>query len=174
MAVFALVAAACGSDDPPATTDSAPDATEPAVAETEAAESEATESEATEPTTEPVATEATDDGGSDAAEPGATEPEATDDGDGESADTGPDRKEAFPELGPPTGEPMRIGLVNTEGTPGLDFPDLRLIVESGVEYLNQHGGIGGRPIELRTCVAAGSPETSRRAAKSSSGQTSSS
>jgi branched-chain amino acid transport system substrate-binding protein len=65
----------------------------------------------------------------------------------------------------PIGEPFGLGLVNTEGVPGLDFPEIRTDVEAVVEYLNSHGGIGGRPIELKTCVAAGSPESSQACAQ---------
>lgn len=71
----------------------------------------------------------------------------------------------FPTLGPPTGEPMRIGLVNTEGSPGLDFPEIRRTIESAVDYLNQHGGMGGRPIELEVCIVTGAPETSQACAQ---------
>jgi branched-chain amino acid transport system substrate-binding protein len=75
----------------------------------------------------------------------------------------------FPSLGPPTGEPMRVGLVNTEGTPGLDFPDIRLAISGAVDYLNEHGGYGGRPIDLEICTAAGSPETSQACAQELTG-----
>ena len=80
--------------------------------------------------------------------------------------TGPtDLASAFPDLAPPTGEPIVLGFVNTEGTPGLDFPEMRLDVAGAIDYLNLHGGLGGRPIELETCVAKGSPETSQACAQ---------
>ena len=69
------------------------------------------------------------------------------------------------DMGPATGEPMRVGLVNTEGVPGLDFPDIRENIEATVAYLNEHGGFGGRPVELTTCAAKGSPETSQACAQ---------
>ncbi|HEX9259304.1 MAG TPA: ABC transporter substrate-binding protein [Acidimicrobiales bacterium] len=72
---------------------------------------------------------------------------------------------AFPTLGAPTGKQMVVGLVNTEGTPGLDFPDIRLAAAGTIDYLNKHGGIGGRPVKLETCVAKGSPETSQACAQ---------
>lgn len=72
---------------------------------------------------------------------------------------------AFPNLAPPTGAPMVIGLVNTEGTPGLDFPDIRIDVSAAVDYLNKHGGMGGRTIKLETCAGKGSPETSQACAQ---------
>ncbi|MCU0260558.1 MAG: ABC transporter substrate-binding protein [Ilumatobacteraceae bacterium] len=147
MVVLALVAGACGGDDD----DDGADTTD---APTEATAAPATEAptDATEPpadtatvTTEPATTE-----------PASTEPPT----DGEA-----DPYVAFPDLGPPTGEPIVVGLVNTEGAPGLDFPDIRLAIEGSVDYLNEHGGIGGRPITLETCVAAGSPETSQACAQ---------
>jgi branched-chain amino acid transport system substrate-binding protein len=55
--------------------------------------------------------------------------------------------------------------VNTEGSPGLDFPEIRLTIQSAVDYLNQHGGIGGRPIQLQVCTADGGPESSQSCAQ---------
>jgi branched-chain amino acid transport system substrate-binding protein len=60
---------------------------------------------------------------------------------------------------------MLIGLVNTEGTPGLDFPEIRVDIEAAVDYLNQHGGMGGRPIKIENCTVKGSPETSQACAQ---------
>ena len=71
----------------------------------------------------------------------------------------------FPTLDAPAGEPMVVGLVNTEGVPGLDFPDIREAIEGGVDYLGQHGGFGDRPIQLETCIAKGSPESSQQCAQ---------
>jgi ABC-type branched-subunit amino acid transport system substrate-binding protein len=76
-----------------------------------------------------------------------------------------DFAKAFPTLGPTTGQRITIGLVNTEGTPGLDFPEMRLNIAGAVDYLNLHGGFGGRPIKLETCTAKGSPETSQACAQ---------
>jgi ABC-type branched-subunit amino acid transport system substrate-binding protein len=77
----------------------------------------------------------------------------------------PDFAKAFPTLGPPTGQRITLGLVNTEGTPGLDFPEMRLNIAGAIDYLNLHGGFGGRPIKLETCTAKGSPETSQACAQ---------
>jgi branched-chain amino acid transport system substrate-binding protein len=71
----------------------------------------------------------------------------------------------FPDLPAPTGDPVTIGLVNTEGVPGLDFPGFRVDIQAGVDYLNEHGGFGGRPITLETCTAQASPETSQACAQ---------
>ncbi len=76
----------------------------------------------------------------------------------------------FPTLGPPTGEEIVIGLVNTEGTPGLDFPDIRIDIQAAVDYVNQHGGMGGRPIRIENCTAKGSPETSQACAQEMAGK----
>ena len=74
---------------------------------------------------------------------------------GEATDT------TVPASDAPTGVEMKIGLVNTEGTPGLDFPDIRRFMSATIDYLNLHGGMGNRPMKLETCVAKGSPETSQ-------------
>jgi branched-chain amino acid transport system substrate-binding protein len=84
--------------------------------------------------------------------------------------TGDDEFSVFPSLPPATGEPMTVGLVNTEGTPGLDFPDIRLAVSEAFDYLNEHGGVGGRPVTLETCTANGSPETSQACAQELTGK----
>ena len=72
--------------------------------------------------------------------------------------------------GPATGDPFVIGMVNTEGTPGLDFPDIRKFALGSADYLNQHGGFAGRPIKLETCIAKGSPETSQACAQELAGK----
>ena len=76
----------------------------------------------------------------------------------------------FPTLAPPTGEEMVIGLVNSEGTPGLDFPEIRVDIEAAVDYLNQHGGMGGRPIKLESCATKASPESSQACAQELAGK----
>ena len=72
---------------------------------------------------------------------------------------------ATDEAGPPTGPEMLVGMVNTEGTPGLDFPDIRRFAEAAFDYMNQHGGFGNRPVKLESCIAKGSPETSQACAQ---------
>ena len=147
---LAVVAAACGGIDDGDSGGTAPAATEPATVVTDA------------PTTEPTTDAPTTD-------PMTTDPMTTDPMTTEPATTEPvteaDPYVVFPELAPPTGEPMVIGLSNIEGAPGLDFPDVREAIEGGVEYLNQHGGLGGRPIVLETCIANGSPESSQACAQ---------
>ena len=140
LAVLSLVAAGCGSDggssEPVAPEPSATDA--PAVSEAPVA------TDVPESTDAPSATDA----------PETSDPESEDDFTARVA-----------EMAPPTGEPMRIGLVNTEGVPGLDLADIRVDIEATFAYLNEHGGMGGRPVELATCAAKGSPETSQACAQ---------
>jgi len=76
----------------------------------------------------------------------------------------------FQSLGPATGDPIVIGMVNTEGTPGLDFPEMRTDTDLAVTYLNEHGGMGGRSVQIEHCAAAGSPETSQACAQELSGK----
>ena len=110
-----------------------------------------------------------DDGGS--SEPDATQAPAPTDTDAPadtgSGDTTAPAETSAPadELGPPTGPEMVVGMVNTEGGAGLDFPDIRRFIEAAVEYTNEHGGLGNRPIKLETCIANGSPETSQACAQ---------
>ena len=89
----------------------------------------------------------------------STEAPTTDAGEGTASSA------IFPTLDPPTGEPIKVGLVNTEGSPGLDFPEIRRTIESASDYLNLHGGMGGRPIELETCTVDGAPESSQSCAQ---------
>jgi branched-chain amino acid transport system substrate-binding protein len=143
LTVLALVAAACGSDDSDSSSDTAaPAGTEAAVEDTTAA-------------TEPADTAPTD-----------TEP----------ADTAPTDTEApaddggFLALDPPTGDPIVLGMVNTEGSPGLDFPEISSSTQAAVDFLNNHGGLGDHPIEFEVCTAAGSPETSQACAQELAGK----
>jgi len=137
---LSLVATACSSDGD----ESEPSAAPPPETEAPDVTEAPTATEAPDSTEAPTATEA----------PDSTDVEAEDEFTARVA-----------EMGPPTGEPMRIGLVNTEGVPGLDFPDIRENIEATFAYLNEHGGMGGRPTELTSCAAKGSPETSQACAQ---------
>jgi hypothetical protein len=139
-----LGAVACSSDDDASPTDTG----EVTVAQDTAAPATEGEGTAEPPTTDSAPTSEAED------TVASTEPEAAGSG-------ATDTSAAFPDLEPPTGEEFVIGLVNTEGTPGLDFPDIRIYTQAAADYLNQHGGMGGRPIRLEHCAAAGSPETSQ-------------
>jgi hypothetical protein len=146
LVALALVAGACDDGDEPATA--------PPTSISDAPQETA-------PVTDP-----------DPGEPSATDavPDDTLTADPDEDEADDDPKAVFPTLAPPSGEPIVLGLVNTEGTPGLDFPDIRLAIAGAVDYLNQHGGIGGRPIEIVNCTATGSPETSQACAQDVTGK----
>jgi branched-chain amino acid transport system substrate-binding protein len=61
---------------------------------------------------------------------------------------------------PLTGDPVRIGFINSEGG-AFSVPELRVGSEVAEELVNtQLGGIGGRPLEVIRCATDGSPEAS--------------
>lgn len=65
-----------------------------------------------------------------------------------------------------TGTPIRIGMINQEDTPLGSFPELRLAVEAGVEWINTElGGVDGHPLELRPCITNFSVERSQACAQ---------
>jgi branched-chain amino acid transport system substrate-binding protein len=70
---------------------------------------------------------------------------------------------------PASGEPFLVGVVNTEGVPGLDYPEFRQSFEAAAEYANTIGGIAGRPVELVSCIAKASPESSQACAQQMAG-----
>ncbi|MFK8023068.1 MAG: ABC transporter substrate-binding protein [Ilumatobacter sp.] len=151
-----VLVAACASGSDTSTSDSAPPEAGAEVAEPEPA-----------PEGDDVAT-------TDATSPADTEPAEPEADDAESesaeADEPTENSDDFGSRGPATGEPILIGMVNTEGTPGLDFPEMRTDTDLAIEYLNGHGGMGGRPVEIEHCTAAGSPETSQACAQELTGK----
>ncbi|HET6665625.1 MAG TPA: ABC transporter substrate-binding protein [Acidimicrobiales bacterium] len=61
---------------------------------------------------------------------------------------------------PLTGDPVRIGFINSEGG-AFSVPELRVGSEVAEDLVNtQLGGIGGRPLEVIRCATDGSPEAS--------------
>ena len=160
LVAVALSATACGSDDdggdaadtdPPADTETPPNSETPSDSETP-------------PDTEAPADSETPPDSEAPADSGASAGSA----DGAGSDTG--ASAIFSDLGPPEGDPLKVALVNTEGAPGLDFPDIRINVGATFDYLNEHGGYGGRPLELVDCPANGSPESSQACAQEVVGQ----
>ncbi len=142
LTVLALVAASCGSDSDSSSDSVAPAGTDAAVEETVADTAPAD--------TEPAGTE-----------PAGTEPTGTD---------APAGGEGFIALPPPDGDPIVVGMVNTEGSPGLDFPEISIATQAAADFLNEHGGMGGRPIEMEFCQANGAPETSQACAQELAGK----
>jgi branched-chain amino acid transport system substrate-binding protein len=70
----------------------------------------------------------------------------------------------------PDGDEIVVGMVNTEGSPGLDFPEISTSTQAAADFLNEHGGLGGRPIKMEFCKANGSPETSQACAQELAGK----
>ncbi len=148
---FALVAAACGSDDD-GDAESDTDTTEAAAEADEApAETEAAEEEAEADTAEEEAE-------SDEAESETTEAME----EGEATEGGEEEAESFEE---PTGEPFRIGVQNLEGDPAGSFPEYSIAVQAAADYINAElGGLSGRPIEVELCKSVVAPDDSQRCA----------
>ena len=149
IAVVALVAASCGSDS-----DSSTDATDAPVSTVE------TTADTTPADTTPADTTPSD-----------TTPADTTPADTTPADTeAPEGEGGFLALSPPDGDPIIVGMVNTEGSPGLDFPEISTSAQAAADFLNDHGGLCGRPIEMEFCDANGSPETSQACAQELAGK----
>lgn len=71
-----------------------------------------------------------------------------------------------PEAADPDAEPVVLGMINQENTAGGSFPEVRLAVEAGVDLINEElGGVDGRPVELVTCIAEFSVESSQACAQ---------
>jgi branched-chain amino acid transport system substrate-binding protein len=63
-------------------------------------------------------------------------------------------------------EPVVIGMINQEDTPLGSFPELRVASEATVEFINTElGGVGGRPLELVSCVVSFDVEQSQACAQ---------
>ena len=160
---------ACGGGD-----DAAPATTAAPVATTADADEPANDADAAaddvvsdEATSDDAVTDATDDAIDDAAP--TDEPTGDDSGADDSPAADPEPADGFSWRAPADGEPILIGMVNTEGVPGLDFPEMRTDLDRAVAYLNDHGGLGGRPIVMEHCRAAGSPDSSQECAQSLTG-----
>lgn len=64
------------------------------------------------------------------------------------------------------GTPIRVGMINQEDTPLGSFPELRLAVEAGIEWINTElGGVDGHPLELDACITNFSVERSQACAQ---------
>ncbi len=151
VALLALVAAACGDDDP-ATSDVP---AEPAAADTDAGAAAPDDSEAA---PEPDTTEAPAEPEPEAlATTEAQEPEAP-------AEPEPDEPEAPAEAAVPSGEPVRIGILfSNSGPAGVFGPPVANIAELIEEDVNAAGGINGRPVETYLADDATDPAVGRQA-----------
>ena len=169
IAVAMTFTTACGGGD-----DAAPATTAAPAATTADADEPANDADAAaddvvsdEATSDDAVTDATDDAIDDAAP--TDEPAGDDSGADDSPAADPEPADGFSWRAPADGEPILIGMVNTEGVPGLDFPEMRTDLDRAVAYLNDHGGLGGRPIVMEHCRAAGSPDSSQECAQSLTG-----
>ncbi|MEL7207962.1 MAG: ABC transporter substrate-binding protein, partial [Actinomycetota bacterium] len=71
-----------------------------------------------------------------------------------------------PEAADPDADPIPVGMINQEDTPLGSFPELRRATEGTVEFINTElGGVGGRPIELHTCIVSFDVEQSQACAQ---------
>jgi branched-chain amino acid transport system substrate-binding protein len=76
----------------------------------------------------------------------------------------------FRTLERPAGDSILVGFVNSEGAPGLDFPEMRIDTQLAIDFLNEHGGMGDRPIQMVSCAVSGSPESSQECAQTLIGE----
>ena len=167
-AAMTFAAACAGSDDAAPATTAAPAATTAAADESaNDADAAADDLVSDAATSDAAVTDATDDAIDDAAP--TDEPASDDSGADDSPAADPEPADGFSWRAPADGEPILIGMVNTEGVPGLDFPEMRTDLDRAVAYLNDHGGLGGRPIVMEHCRAAGSPDSSQECAQSLTG-----
>ncbi len=62
-------------------------------------------------------------------------------------------------------DPIRLGLINQEDNALGSYPEVRAGVEAAAAWINAElGGVGGRPIEIRSCVTTFDAERSRQCA----------
>lgn len=141
-----LALTACGDDDSPGS-----GATPAASTEADTGGESTAEEPAGEPSTEPTATEPN-------AEPTAEEPSAEEPTE-EPTEEEPSAEEPVGERAPATGDPIKVGFINLEGG-AVSLPELRVGAETAAGFLNEHGGAGGRPIEIVPCNVDGTPEKS--------------
>ncbi len=72
---------------------------------------------------------------------------------------------ATPVAADPDLPPIRLGMINQEDTPLGSYPEVRAAAEAAVAWIDAElGGVGGRPVELITCVASFNPDRSRACA----------
>lgn len=63
--------------------------------------------------------------------------------------------------GKASGEPIDLGFFNTEGGQ-LSFPDITEGAKAAVRYINDHGGVRGRPLKLVPCFASSAEEEGQK------------
>lgn len=81
---------------------------------------------------------------------------------GESADTSGQTTTTLMEL---TGDPIKVGVIYTEGVAGLSVDGIIGGAELTASWVNAYGGINGAPLEVVGCNGMGEVETSERCAR---------
>lgn len=64
------------------------------------------------------------------------------------------------------GDPIKVGLINTDSGPVAAMPELHQATIAAIEFINAElGGVDGRPLELVACATDMAPETAERCAQ---------
>ena len=66
----------------------------------------------------------------------------------------------------PAGSPVKIGVIYTNNNPLGDSPEIADAAEAAQSYINAHGGMGGRPLQIQTCNEANNPQADIQCATS--------
>ena len=66
----------------------------------------------------------------------------------------------------PTGSPVKIGVIYTNDNPLGDSPEIANAAEAAQSYINAHGGMGGRPLQVQTCNEMNNPQADIQCATS--------
>lgn len=59
----------------------------------------------------------------------------------------------------PSGQPIKIGTINAEGTSSQNNPDVVAAARAAADQINANGGVKGRPIQIDYCNEGASPNT---------------
>ena len=100
--------------------------------------------------------------GDDSADAGDTDGGDTDAGDTDAGDTDGGDTDGD-DTAAPAGDPIKVGYINIDSGP-VAFPEATAGAEAAEGWINDNGGIGGRPLEVVYCSVDGTPETSQTCA----------
>lgn len=64
---------------------------------------------------------------------------------------------------PATGTPIKVGFIN-QGEGATTYPGTTAGAQAAFKYLNAHGGINGRPIDVEQCLDDGTPQVTAQCA----------
>lgn len=64
---------------------------------------------------------------------------------------------------PATGTPIKVGFIN-QGEGATTYPGTTAGAQAAFQYLNAHGGINGRPIDVEQCLDDGTPQVTAQCA----------